>query len=212
MKPTLSICTAILAACTFVGAQQTTRPPGSTPPIVPDQSSRPEHPADAMPPDTSAPPATQQAPDNADRSSVGQSSSSQTNSSQSNVANRTEDQRVIEGCVMQNAADNSFSLRDDSGNNYKLSGDTSQLLAHVNEEVQITGRLAQQSQTSVSSSTDGAQPESKGNSPSNTDQAKSSSGASSSDQVKSSSSVSTQSNDLSVQSVKPIASVCRASK
>jgi hypothetical protein len=163
-----------------------------------------------MPPDSSAPPATQQAPD----PNSSQTNSSQTSVSQSssNVANATADQRVVEGCVQQNTSDNSFSLRDDSGNNYKLTGDTSQLSAHINEQVQVTGTLGSQSQSAASSSSNGASTSANASEAGSAASANGAKGSSPNATTEPGNNVSTSSssNVLSVQSVKPIASVCRA--
>jgi len=51
------------------------------------------------------------------------------------------DQTTIRGCL--SGSDNNFTISDQSGQSYKLSGDFSMLSQHVNHEVELTGKLGE---------------------------------------------------------------------
>lgn len=63
------------------------------------------------------------------------SQSSPSSQSQSSGSNQT-----VQGCLSQSG--NNYVLKADSGTTYQLTGDTSQLSAHVGHEVEITGSTA----------------------------------------------------------------------
>lgn len=140
MKPTLFMCTLVLAGSAFVGAQQQTSPstpPGSTPPTFPTgEATRPapETPAPAPTPSTS-----EQQPGNTTASST--SSTSQTGADDTT---RTS----LEGCLSQASSGGAFALADSSGNSYLLQGDTAQLAKHVGEQIRVSGSITHSSAAS----------------------------------------------------------------
>ena len=80
---------------------------------------------------------------NAQQSSPSSSTSpsSQSQSSQASPSDSSGSNQTVQGCLSQSGSN--FVLKADSGTTYQLSGDTSQLGAHVGHEVQITGSTAQ---------------------------------------------------------------------
>jgi hypothetical protein len=115
--------------------------------------------------------------------------------------------KIVEGCLSQSSADNSFALVDDSGNRYKLTGDTSSLASLVGQQVQVTGAPAQSQSSSASSTPPSASSSSsdvngsatKGSTP----------GSASEANANNNSASSSEQNQLNVSSAKSIASVCR---
>lgn len=87
-------------------------------------------------------------------SSASQSSTAQTGSSTSS-GNET----TIQGCLSGSAG--SYTLTDNAGISYQLTGDTSQLAKHVNEEVSIRG-----TQSAASAAGSSANPSTSANNPS----------------------------------------------
>lgn len=60
------------------------------------------------------------------------------------------DSMTVRGCLQ--GTNGSYTLTDEKGMTYQLSGDTSKLAEHVGHEVQITGTTSAASQTGASSS------------------------------------------------------------
>jgi len=77
-------------------------------------------------------PSSSQSPDTTGSSSTAGQSGSMSNSSTGSGSETT-----IRGCL--NSAGGSYTLTDAAGTTYQLEGDTSQLSAHVNNEVEIKG-------------------------------------------------------------------------
>jgi hypothetical protein len=144
MKKILTLGTLLLGCCLAVaqtGNYPNQTPQGAAPSAYPqDQTGQPQSnqagPADpsALPPDSNAP---------------GQAAQDQAAA----PANQTATSQIttVEGCLSQSAG--SFMLADNSGNNYQLSGDTSQLASLVGMEIQVNG-VAKSSSASGQSSID----------------------------------------------------------
>jgi hypothetical protein len=127
MKKTLTLGTLLLGCCLAAVAQTGSTPnqtpPSSTPSTFPqDQTgqtpSNPAPPGDpsAIPPDTKAP---------------GQMANQATQASNSQAT-------TVQGCLSQSSEGN-FVLADNSGNNFHLRGDTSQLNSYIGKEVRVEG-------------------------------------------------------------------------
>jgi len=126
MKKVLSLGTIVLGCC-LAAAAQTGSTPNQTPPMstpstfpqdqtgqTPANPATPSNPS-AIPPDTSATP-------------MGQTADQASASSQAS----------IQGCLSR-GSDGNFMLADNSGNNFQLRGDTSQLSGFVGNQVRIDG-------------------------------------------------------------------------
>ena len=83
-----------------------------------------------------------------------QSGSSQAGSSSASQTGAASGQTAVEGCLQGSSG--SYTLTDNSGNTYKLEGDTSKLADHVGHEVQITGSTAGGSSASSGASSSGS--------------------------------------------------------
>lgn len=151
MKKVISLGTIVLGCCLAAAAQMGSTPnqtpPASTPSTFPqDQTgqtpSNPTSPSNpsAIPPDTSA-------------TRTGQTTDQASASSQASV----------QGCLSR-GSDGNFMLADNSGNNFQLRGDTSQLTGFVGNQVRIDGTTASSEAGAMSS-------------PSSTDSSGASSGA-----------------------------------
>jgi hypothetical protein len=83
---------------------------------------------------------------------LAQNQAPQAGSSQTGAASG---QTSVEGCLQ--GSNGNFTLADNSGNTYKLEGDTSKLTEHVGHEVQITGSTSAGSSASSGTMTGGSQ-------------------------------------------------------
>jgi hypothetical protein len=78
-----------------------------------------------------------------DQGTSGQSTASQTPSDQTSPGQTSANasgETTVQGCL--SGAQGSYTLTDASGNTYQLTGDTSKLSSHVNQEVKVTGTSA----------------------------------------------------------------------
>lgn len=84
------------------------------------------------------------------------STSSQSSSSQGSMGSSgsSSGETSVEGCLQGSSG--SYTLTDNSGMTYQLSGDTSKLADHVGHEVKITGTVASGSSASGSSASSGS--------------------------------------------------------
>ena len=89
---------------------------------------------------------------------MAQDPSTQGNSGASSASQAAQDQSstnaggetTVQGCL--SGANGSYTLNDDSGNTYQLTGDTSKLAEHVGHEIKVTGVSAASATSAAGSS------------------------------------------------------------
>jgi hypothetical protein len=125
MRKTFLITAILLLSAVWAVAQ--TSPSSSAPSTTPDTSSQqPTSPSSTSPSSTSP----SQQPTTPDTSSTTQTTTTQT--TQTSSGNNS-----IEGCLSGSAGN--WTLTDQSGKTYQLSGDTSKLSDHVGHQIRVTG-------------------------------------------------------------------------
>ncbi len=128
----LALATAFLfASSMFVMAQSTTSP-----------STTDQQQPSATSPSTTSPTTS---PDASQTSTMPQDQSAQSSSMGTSGSEQT-----IQGCLSQGA--NGYTLADNSGTTYNLTGDTSKLSSHVGEEVAVKGSPSSSSSAASSTS------------------------------------------------------------
>jgi hypothetical protein len=131
MKKTLTLGTLILCGCLVawaqLGSSPNQTPPASTPSTFP-QDPTGQGPSSQMPPDTSAE-SHEQGTDAAQDANQ--------NTGQESQASNTRP-ATVEGCLSQ-SSEGDFMLADNSGNKYRLRGESSQLSSYIGNQVQVDG-------------------------------------------------------------------------
>jgi hypothetical protein len=123
-----ALITAFLLLSTVWAVAQTS-PSSSPPPTTPDASSQQSTSPSSTSPSSTSPSQQPAAPDTS--ATTTQTTTTQTTQTSTDSANS------IEGCL--NGSAGNWTLTDQSGKTYQLSGDTSKLNDHVGHQVRITG-------------------------------------------------------------------------
>jgi uncharacterized protein DUF5818 len=88
-----------------------------------------------------------------DSASPGQTSSAPTSSQTSASQSESTGAQTVEGCL--SGSNGKYTLTDDQGKSYDLSGDTSKLANHIGHEVKITGTVDSSAASNTSTGSSG---------------------------------------------------------